>query len=301
MIVPIILFRHLVTNPNALRCVPFSSHTTGILRHSSAAPCAGGSRRLFTKAIVRIPGSNFAAGLTTASLGVPQFDDVLAQHALYCEALQGCGLSLTTLDADLRFPDSTFVEDTAVLTERGAILTRPGAKSREGEVESIRPAIAQFFPSPLTILEPGTLDGGDICEAGTHFFIGISQRTNEEGARQFAAHLAGLGYTSSNVEIRELASILHLKSGISYIGDNTLVVMEEMAANEAFHAFNLIQVCAAESYAANCVRVNDRVLVAAGYPRFTAELIARGFDPLVLNMSEFQKMDGGLSCLSLRF
>src|ERR1035441_9516969 len=167
MIVPIILFRHRCTTPKPPRCLPFPSHTTGILRHSSAAPCPGGSRRLFTKAIVRIPGSNFAAGLTTASLGVPQFDDVLAQHALYCEALKECGLSLTTLESDLRYPDSTFVEDTAVLTDRGAILTRPGAKSREGEVESIRPAIAQFFPSPLAILEPGTLDGGDICEAST--------------------------------------------------------------------------------------------------------------------------------------
>ncbi len=153
----------------------------------------------------------------------------------------------------------------------------------------------------MTILAPGTVDGGDICEAEDHFFIGLSHRTNEEGAGQLTAHLAELGYTSSNVDIREMASILHLKSGISYIGDNTLVVMEEIAASEGFRAFNLIQVCAEEGYAANCVRVNDRVLVASGFPRFTAELRARGFNPLVLDMSEFQKMDGGLSCLSLRF
>jgi len=101
--------------------------------------------------------------------------------------------------------------------------------------------------------------------------------------------------------VRAMTTILHLKSGISYIGDNTLVVMDEMAANEALRAFNLIRVGEEESYAANCVRVNDRVLVAAGFPRLTAELRARGFDPLVLEMSEFQKMDGGLSCLSLRF
>lgn len=252
-------------------------------------------------AIVRIPGGNFAAGLTTADLGIPHYENVLAQHTHYCEALKQCSLNLITLDPDLRYPDSTFVEDTAVLTPRGAILTRPGADSREGEVEAIRPAVAQFFPAPVAILPPGTLDGGDICEAGDHFFIGISHRTNEEGARQLALHLAVLGYTSSSLDVRGMTGILHLKSGISYIGDNTLVVMEEMADNQQFSRFNLVRVAKEESYAANCVRINTRVLVARGYPRFKAALAAHGFNPLVLNVSEFRKMDGGLSCLSLRF
>jgi dimethylargininase len=256
---------------------------------------------LLTRAIVRIPGRNFDAGLTTVSLGRPQLDCVLAQHASYCQALAECGLTITTLDADLRFPDSTFVEDTAILTPRGAILTRPGAASREGEVDAIRPAVLNFFPAPLAIEAPGTVDGGDICEAENHFFIGLSHRTGEEGARQLARYLAALGYTSSLIDVRPMNTILHLKSGISYIGDNTLVVMEEMAGNEQFRGFDLMRVSAEESYAANCVRVNRRVLVAAGFPRLTAALAERGFDPLVLEMSEFQKMDGGLSCLALRF
>jgi len=256
---------------------------------------------MFRNAIVRIPASNFAEGLTTVNLGVPSYDSVMQQHARYCKALKECGLTITTLDADLRYPDSTFVEDTAVLTSRAAILARPGAPSREGEVAAIREAIARFFAASLQIEAPGTLDGGDICEAEDHFFIGLSHRTNEDGVRQLAAHLAGQGYTSSVIDIRGITSILHLKSGISYIGDNTLVVMEEMAGNARFRDYELIRVSAEESYAANCVRVNDRVLVAAGYPRLTAELADRGFNPLVLEMSEFQKMDGGLSCLSLRF
>ncbi|MGD0631140.1 MAG: arginine deiminase family protein [Terracidiphilus sp.] len=256
---------------------------------------------MFTRAIVRIPGSNFDAGLTTAEFGAPLFDLVLQQHRRYCEALSECGLALTVLEADLRFPDSTFVEDAAILTARGAVLTRPGAVSRAGEVDAIRPAILSFFPSPPSIEAPGTVDGGDICEAGEHFFIGLSHRTNEEGARQLAAHLAGFGYTSSTIDVRPMTSILHLKSGIAYIGDKTLVVMEEMAENERFRGFELISVSADGRYAANCVRVNDRVLVAAGFPALTAELGARGFSPLALEMSEFQKMDGGLSCLSLRF
>lgn len=256
---------------------------------------------LFHNAIVRLPGANFADGLTTVDFGVPDFERVAAQHAAYCDALVECGLAVTTLKADLRFPDSTFVEDTAILTPRGPILMRPGAASRAGEVDAIRPALEHFYSSLPTIVAPGTVDGGDICEAGNHYFIGLSHRTNEEGARQLAAHLASLGYTSSTIDVRGMTSILHLKSGIAFIEDNTLVVMEEMAANPQFAGFSLIRVAADESYAANCVRVNDRVLVADGFPRMTSELTARGFNPLILDMSEFRKMDGGLSCLSLRF
>lgn len=263
--------------------------------------CRQRTLHLFTHAIVRIPGANFDAGLTTADFGAPQLNLVLEQHQRYCQALIECGLALTTLDADLRFPDSTFVEDTAILTPRGAILTRPGAATRAGEVDAIRDSILEFFPKPLTIEAPGTIDGGDICEAEDHFFIGLSHRTNPEGARQLAAHLASLGYTSSTIDVRSMTTILHLKSGIAYIGGNTLVVMEEMAQNPQFSGFSRLSVSAEESYAANCVRVNDRVLVAAGFPALTAELRTRGFHPLALEMSEFQKMDGGLSCLSLRF
>ena len=186
---------------------------------------------MFTKAIVRLPGSNFADGLTTVDLGMPHFDKVLVQHEHYCEALRTCGLSITTLPADLDFPDSTFVEDTAILTPRGAILMRPGASARLGEVAGILPSLQENFSQLPTIDAPGTVDGGDICEAGTHFFIGLSHRTNEEGARQLAAHLTAIGYTSSTIDIRSMTTILHLKSGIAYIEDNTLVVMEEMAEN----------------------------------------------------------------------
>jgi dimethylargininase len=256
---------------------------------------------LFRNAIVRIPASNFAAGLTTANLGVPCYERAVQQHSRYCKALEECGLTLTILNADLRYPDSTFVEDTAVLTPGAAILTRPGVPSREGEVAAIRETIRSFFPAMLEIEPPGTLDGGDICEAEGHFFLGLSHRTNEEGVRQLATHLAAQGFTSSVIDVRGMTSILHLKSGISYIGNNTMVAMGEMAGNELFRNYELIRVSTEESYAANCVRVNERVLAAAGYALLTGELADRGFNPLVLDMSEFQKMDGGLSCLSLRF
>jgi dimethylargininase len=256
---------------------------------------------MFKQAIVRTPGANFSQGLTTVALGVPDYQEVLHQHESYCEALRTCGLTVTTLDADPDHPDSTFVEDTAVLTARGAVLTRPGAESRAGEVASMSATLQNFFPAVQGIQAPGTLDAGDICEAEDHFFLGLSHRTNEEGARQLAGYLGQQGYTSTVIDVRGISSILHLKSGISYIGDNTLVLIPELLNDALFQNYERIHVAPQESYAANCVRVNDRVLVPAGYPLLTAELKARGFRPLELNMSEFQKMDGGLSCLSLRF
>ena len=183
----------------------------------------------FKTAIVRKPGSNFADGLTTVDLGIPEYSKVLAQHAAYCVALRVCGLELIELEADLRYPDSTFVEDTAVLTRASAIFTHPGAASREGEVEAIRPVVARFFARTHALTAPGTLDGGDICEAENHFFIGLSERTNEEGARQLAAFLAAEGCTSSCVSIHGVPGILHFKSGVTYIGGNTILAIDALA------------------------------------------------------------------------
>jgi dimethylargininase len=256
---------------------------------------------LFKNAIVRRPSRNFADGMTTGKLGAPVIEKAVEQHLRYCEALERCGLSVTVLEASPRHPDSTFVEDTAVLTRTSAILTRPGAKSREGEVAQIREPLERFFRSLAQISAPGTLDGGDVCEAENHFFIGISQRTNEEGGQQLARFLAREGYTSSFVDIRGMKGMLHLKSGVAYIGDNNLVVNEELSGHAEFREHNLIRVSAEESYAANCLRVNERVFVPEGFPGLEESLKQVGYVVLALPMSEFRKMDGGLSCLSLRF
>ncbi len=256
---------------------------------------------MFRRAIVRPPAESFAEGLTTVDLGAPDLAKALAQHEAYCRALEELGLALTRLPADARHPDSTFVEDAAVLTPRGAILTRPGAPSREGEVAGIAAALAPFFPDPRRIDPPGTLDGGDVCEAGGHCFIGVSQRTNEDGARQLARLLAEDGLTSSLVDIRAVAGILHLKSGIAWLSGRRLVVIDSLAADPAFSGWDLVRVDPDEDYAANCVTVNEAVLFAKGFPRLEPRLTDLGYRPLVLEVSEFRKMDGGLSCLSLRF
>jgi len=255
---------------------------------------------VFRRAIVRPPAANFADGLTTADLGKPSLSLALEQHAAYCRAIESCGLSLIQLPPDSQHPDSTFVEDTAVLTERCATLCRPGASSRRREVEGICDSIRSIYSTVHEIEPPGTVDGGDICEAGSYFFIGISHRTNEAGARQLATILCGAGYSCSTIDIRSLRSILHLKSGIAYLDKMNLVVMEELADREEFAGYNLIRVPAEESYACNCVLVNGRVLTPAGFPGVKAELERRGYSVLLLEMSESRKMDGGLSCLSLR-
>jgi dimethylargininase len=256
---------------------------------------------MFRHAIVRPPAQNFADGLTTVDLGKPDFLLTMAQHRAYCSALEECGLQLHWLPPDPLHPDSTFVEDTAILTERGAILCSPGAPTRAGEVAGVSEAIRGFYRGVKEIKSPGTVDGGDICEAGSHFFIGISQRTNEEGARQLAELLAVDGYTSSMVDIRGMNTILHLKSGITFLDQNRLVVMNELAGREEFKDCDKIVVPTEESYACNCVLVNDRVLVPAGFPNLAKQLAEAGYEPVPLDMSEFRKMDGGLSCLSLRF
>jgi dimethylargininase len=269
---------------------------------------------MFAKAIVRPPAQNFGEGLTTAELGEPDYKRALEQHETYCAALERCGLTLIRLDADPNYPDSCFVEDTAVIgSDAGegarvpitahAVVTRPGAVSRLGEVVQMSSALRQILPEFAIeqIRSPGTLDGGDVCEAGEHYFIGISARTNESGAQQLAQIVAAHGYTSGFVDIRGSDSLLHLKSGLAYLGDNRVVVTEALAGLKELANYEVFLVPPGGEYAANCVRVNDHVLVAAGYDQFEQTLRKVGYQTLALDMTEFQKMDGGLSCLSLRW
>lgn len=255
---------------------------------------------MLTRAIVRPPSTNFSDGLTTVDLGKPDYNTALTQHATYCEALLSCGLTLVSLPADDQHPDSTFVEDTAILTSRCAIVTRPGAETRRGEAGSMEKILSQFFEDICWIEPPGTLDGGDVCEAGDHFFIGISGRTNEAGAQQLADMLWVYDYTSEFVDVRNVKRILHLKSGLAYLGNNQLVVIDELASREQFRGYDLIKVSAGEEYAANCVQINELLLIASGFPLFEKQIRELGYKTISIDMSEFQKMDGGLSCLSLR-
>lgn len=254
-----------------------------------------------THAIVRPPAASFASGITSSGLGPPDLARALEQHDAYCRTLGRLGLSLVSLPPDPRFPDSTFVEDAAIVTSRGAILTRPGAPSRAGEVAAVGAALDRWFPELDRITPPGTMDGGDVCEAGEHFFIGLSQRTNEAGAAQLSAWLAGRDFGSSVIDIREMPGMLHLKTGLSWLGGQGLIAWREVAGHEALRGWDVVEVPGGEEYAGNCIRVNDTVLVAQGLPQTATLLRGLGHNVAELEMSEYRKMDGGLSCLSVRW
>ncbi|MFI5246024.1 MAG: dimethylarginine dimethylaminohydrolase family protein [Gemmatimonadales bacterium] len=255
----------------------------------------------FTRAIVRPPSANFADGLTSVALGTPDFTLALEQHAAYCEALERAGLELTRLPEDSAYADATFVEDTAILAGRCNVLTRPGAESRAGEVAAIGAVLATLGIEPQSIEAPGTLDGGDVCDADGHFFIGVSQRTNWDGAAQLAALLTKAGYTFACIDIRAVPGILHLKSGIASLGCGRIVAIASLAGHPTMKNRELVRVQQGEEYAANCVRVNGQVLVPAGFSHVRRALDGLGYHTIALDMSEFRKMDGGLSCLSLRY
>ena len=255
----------------------------------------------FTRALLRLPGENFAAGITTSAAGPPDLGAALEQHGRYAAALAAQGLATAVLPADARYPDGTFVEDTAIVTPNAAIITRPGAAKREGETAAVAVALGAHFRELAYIESPGTVDGGDVCETDTEVLIGVSSRTNAEGARQLAGFLHDLGRRAAILDIRGAAGLLHLKTGISYLGEGRLAVAPGLPRYAALDRYEPVTLAPEEGYAANCVRINDRVLVAEGYPRFLEALVRLGYDPLPLAMSEFRKQDGGLSCLSLRF
>lgn len=251
-------------------------------------------------ALVRPPGPNFAQGLTRAGLGVPDRERALRQHAAYAAALEEAGVRVIRLPADPDHPDSTFVEDAAVIVGREAILTRPGAESRRGEVAALRSALEPLVAAMEAIEAPGTVDGGDVLEAGERCLIGISERTNEEGARLLAEKLARRGRRADTADIRDIPELLHLKTGISWLGGDVALAVEAIAPAARSIGLEPILVDGEEAYGANAIRVNDRVLLPAGSPNLERRLRERGFRVQVLEMSEFRKMDGGLSCLSLR-
>ncbi|WP_277586440.1 dimethylarginine dimethylaminohydrolase family protein [Psychrobacillus antarcticus] len=251
----------------------------------------------FTKVIAKTPGKSYVEGLTTSDLGKPDYEKLLVQHEAYVEALKKCGVEVTLLPASEEFPDSTFVEDAAVLTSEFAVITNPGAESRNGEIIEIERVLKDFYKKLHYIKSPGTLDGGDILQADNNFYIGISERTNEEGALQLKEILESEGF---EVTIIPLQKFFHLKTGIAYLGNNKMVVAGEFVDHPAFDSYDKIVISDEDEYSANCIRVNDYVIIPQGYSETKRKFKEAGYETIELDMSEVRKQDGGLSCLSLR-
>ena len=252
---------------------------------------------MFTHAIVRKPGPNFHKGLTTTHIGKPNFDLLVKQHQAYIHTLEKIGLTITVLDAQLDYPDAYFVEDTAVVTPEVAIITIPGANTRQGEQDTIQVELAKHRPI-ANIVGTGRVDGGDVLLVDGHFFIGISDRTNPEGAQQLGSILESVGYTWSTIPV---GKGLHLKSSVNYVGDKTLLLTAPFAGLSIFAGYSKIVLSAADAYAANTLWINDTLIMPRGFALVRRALAQQGLPIIELDVSEMAKMDGGLTCLSLRF
>jgi dimethylargininase len=253
---------------------------------------------VFSRAILRRPGPDFAQGLTTATdLGPPNLGRMLEQHRAYAETLRSLGLTVEILDPLPGHPDAYFVEDAAILTPEVAVVTRPGASARRGEEAAIAPVVARY--RPLARIEaPGTLDGGDVLIVGRRAFIGVSERTNPEGAKQLARILTPHAYTCTLVPV---GAGLHLKSGVNWVGGDTLLVSESFAGRAALTGFRSLVVDPVESYASNTLWINGTLLTPTGFPRTRALLETLRLPILELDTRDARRMDGGLTCMSLRF
>jgi len=257
------------------------------------------SNLMFTNAIVRTPGRSITEGLSNSiTLGLPNYKQAIIQHQSYIDALTKCGLDVHVLEPCEEYPDSTFVEDVALITPNCAIITRPGAPSRRGEVYEIEFVLKQRFNNIEVIEAPGTIEGGDIMMVGDHYFIGLSERTNLEGARQIIQILKKYDMSGSTIALKK---VLHLKTSLSYLEKNNLVVCGEFINDSCFEKYNPIEIPENESYAANCIWVNESVIIPLGYPTTKQRINNAGYAVIETDMSEFQKLDGGLSCLSLRY
>ncbi len=256
---------------------------------------------MFKHTIVRKPCRAMVDGITsTPELGKPDYDLACKQHDNYIEALKQCGVDVTVLEADERYPDSCFVEDPALITKQCAIITNPGAASRNGEKDEIVGAVKKFFNDDVIeyIREPGTLEGGDVMMVGDHFYVGRSERTNEEGIRQLTEIFEKYGMTCSEVKLDEM---LHLKTGVNYLEDNNMLVAGEFVTKPEFEKYNRVEIPMEEAYAANCIWINGKVIVPEGFPRVLEAVKGLGYETILVDTSEYRKLDGGLSCLSLRF
>jgi dimethylargininase len=222
-------------------------------------------------------------------------DRARAQHREYEDALRAAGYEVERLAADGEMPDSVFIEDTALVFDELAVITRPGAESRRPETAAVANALSRY--RTLKHIEPpGTLDGGDVVVIGRHVFVGLSSRTTAAAAAQLRALLAPFAYTVRETTVRHC---LHLKSAVTAVADRTLLVNSRWADPEAFAGYELIEIDPAEPSAANAVRLHDRIIFPSAFPRTAARLRARGLRVETVDASELAKAEGAVTCCSL--
>jgi dimethylargininase len=218
-----------------------------------------------------------------------------AQHRDYVQALRRLGCEVVELPGEPGLPDSVFVEDTAIILPEVAVITRPGADSRKPETDSVTRALA-----PLTRLvqlrEPATLDGGDVLVLGKKIHVGLSTRSNQAAIDQLNTLLGEYGYTAIGVQMHDC---LHLKTAVTRVDDNTLLINKNWVDTQPFQDFQLIEVDPDEPFAANCLPVGETILLPTAFPRTRARLEEAGYKVLTVDVSELAKAEGAVTCCSL--
>ncbi|MCB2135485.1 MAG: dimethylarginine dimethylaminohydrolase [Rhodobacteraceae bacterium] len=253
----------------------------------------------FTRAVTRLPGQSITAGLRAVDTGTPDLALMRHHHAAYVEALRETGAEVIELPPLEDYPDAVFVEDTALCLPKGAILMRPGAPSRQGEVAHMAPTLRRLYPDVREIAAPGHIEGGDILTTAREVLVGRSARTDAAGIAALRTILDDWGYPLREVETPP--GVLHFKTDCSLLDGETILATPRLAASGCFKGYRVIHTAEGEEAAANAIRFNGLVLMAAGFPRTAERLRAEGFDMREIGNSECAKLDGGMSCLSLRF
>lgn len=253
----------------------------------------------FNRAIVRRPGLSVVNGLRDVDRGEPDHDLYLREHHHYVTALEEAGLAVTTLPALEEFPDSVFVEDTALCLPEGVIILNPGAPSRRGEADSMAEECKSLGLSVVRLGGEGTVDGGDILVTDREILVGESARTDRTGFDALRGIVTDWGYKARRVQTPR--GVLHFKSDCSVLGEDTVLATHRLSGADCFGDYRVIETPPGEEAAANSIRVNDKVLVPAAYPATARKLTAAGYRVVPVPASQAALLDGGLSCQSLRF
>ena len=253
----------------------------------------------FSHAITRRPAMSAVDGLRAHDVGNPDIALLLDHHDAYVEALRSTGAQVIVLDALEEHPDSLFVEDTAVCLTEGVVVLRPGAPSRFGESAAMKEHLQEIYTHVVDLSGPGFIEGGDILTTEHEIVVGQSARTNSEGIHELREAVAPWGYSVREVITPE--GVLHFKTDCSLLDENTILATPRLSASGCFEQYTVIDVEFGEEPAANSIRFNSVVFMPAGFPVTARRVRDAGFTVQELANSECQKIDGGLSCLSLRF
>ncbi|MDT8320099.1 MAG: arginine deiminase-related protein [Xanthomonadales bacterium] len=260
-------------------------------------PTQGFSYR-FRTAVARQPGRSVVKGLRASDRGAPDFERFEHEHREYLRALERAGVTVTLLPALEDFPDSVFVEDAAFCLPDATVILRPGAPSRRGEAAMMAAALAPLGHEIIPCEAAGFIDGGDILLTDSEILVGLSERTNRSGFDWFRSVVGRLGYEAKAVRTPD--GVLHFKSDCCALDSDTVLATQRLSGADCFKSCRVLTVPQDEEAAANAVRVNDTVLLPAGFPA-TAKLIAgAGYTVETVPAGQANLLDGGLSCMSLR-